>query len=618
MIELVDRISRDGEKYKKAVYTRSDDSENVGIIFGHFSPFTGPNGHGRMIQALKDAGCTKFIIAIPESKKPFDTDRNMFSVDQRRDICQKYLKDEDLDGTTVAVKPTAPNRQIMKLGHIATDTYGMNINPIFCFGPDRANLMGTCEKLGGPDIHRYEAIVMSDRGKNAVSGTKMRKYLLDGNKDDFEKETGYDNETVNMIFDILDNNLYDNHLKESKRDICMKRMREGGNLTVDGKEGPQSATKLQVALMEPEEFDKFRKEIIGAFKKLSRKFEKDNGVPIWEDESLLDKGLCFSGSTRTLFQKDWKTYSTYKKKVGDFDLQLPESIQDTFNEWFPAKIEGTEIDGFEFYGWQKNFGQSHTLLRCHDYPGVGADFLQLDFEFVPYEGTRPSPFATFAHYSSWEDLENNIKGVFMKYLMRALVDCLDMRKDVTLVTSHGRPQDTKDSRAEYKRFSSFSVDAGVTTRYKPYLDDNGEQAIVNGHPAWTYSKVKDREATQDLPEIFKTVFHHYPESEQDIKDMHSYVRLLRLMKRELSIEEVEKVYDMMIGFMWDEDGQKLSAFDKDEDRGWKVAANDKFVEIFPELKSKQPEVNKKIEKYYSTYVNRERNLSKEERRKNGR
>ena len=619
MIELQDFIGRDGTPFKKYVYTRDERSENVGIIYGHFSPFTGPNGHGRMIQRLQEAGCTKFLIAIPESKQKFDTDRNMFSVSQRLAICQKYLDDEGLYGKAISIKTTKPEYQIGRLGKQAGMTFGNNINIIFCFGPDRANMIGLCDTLGGPEVHRYEAIVMSDRGEKAISGTKMRKYILDGDKEAFEKDTGYKSETVNMIFDMFEQNLEKYQENISYIGGKMKRIREGGNLTVEGKEGSKSATKLQVAMMEPEEFKRLQHDFIILLKKLSHKFADKYGRLIWEDESILDRGLCFSGSTRTFFQKDWKTYSTYKKKVGDFDLQLPEEVQDQFNEWFPNEIEGTSIGSFEFYGWQQSYGQSHTLLRCFDYPGVGADFLQLDFEFVPYEGTKPSPFATFAHYSSWEDLEGNIKGVFMKYLMRALVDCLDFRNNVTLVTPKGRAQNTKESRAEYKRFSSFSVDAGVSTRYKPYIDpETGKQAIVNGHPAWTYAKVTERNTTQNLNEIFETVFHHPPKSEQDIKDMHSYIRMLKLMRRELPLDKVEKVYDTMIEFMWAPDGQKLSAFDKDEDKEWKVSANDKFIEIFPELSSKQDKINEMIETYYSNYTNRERNLSREERAELGR
>jgi hypothetical protein len=51
----------------------------------------------------------------------------------------------------------------------------------------------------------------------------------------------------------------------------------------------------------------------------------------------------------------------------------------------------------------------------------------------------------------------------------------------------------------------------------------------------------------------------------------------------------------------------LSAFDKDEDREWKMTAINKFFEKFPDIKAKrEDEVADMAEDFYSTYVNRER------------
>lgn len=606
MIEEVQMTSDDGSKYTKLKYTRTEDTPKIGIIFGHFAPFTGPNGHGRMLEKLEDFGCNKFIIAIPTSKQSFDTDRNMFSVEQRLDIAQSFLDKEYPGSFAVSMRPTKPEYQIGRLGKKAYELFGGNINPIFCFGPDRADMIGLCESYGGPDTHRYEAVIMKDRGEKSVSGTKMRHYIIDGNKDDFMEETGYDKEMTDKIFNMYEKNI-DEHreLKESMKRYT-KRLREGGNLSVEGKNGVKSATKLQVAQMEPEEFENFKKDLLQFLLGLNDKFKEFSGYPIWNDTSLLAKARVFSGSTRAMFLKDWKTYSTFKKKVGDIDVQLPEAVRDDFRKFLVEKLPNMTINGLTIYGVTDTATQGHALLQCDSkYPGVGAEYIQLDFEYTPFENDAPTPFATFAHYSSWQDIENNIKGVFIKYLMRALIGEIDTR-DVVLVTKTGRLKKDKASLEHMKRFLAFSVDRGVRMKYKPYIDPKtGEQMEIDGKECWTEAASSESTYTQNLPEIYGLIFHEDP-SDQDIKDLHSFVRLLKLMKEKLEISKVRDVYVRFIDLLWGAGSQKLSAFDRNEDIEWKNAANDKFIEIFPEMKELEEKVNKEKEYFYETYENRQR------------
>lgn len=601
MIEITNHVNDKGIAYTNNTYHRDDEDTKVGIIFGHFSPFTGPNGHGRMIDALQKVGCEKFLISIPSSKQEFDTDRNMFNVNQRRDICQKYLDDEGLEGTTIEIAPTRPAWQIKNIAKEAAKHFGKHIRPIFCFGPDRKDFVkDCCEKIDGPDRNKYEAIVLNNRGKDNVSGTKMRKYLLTDNKNSFEKETGYDNETVNMIFDLLDQNMmkYKENFNNNR-----KRIREGGNLTLNGREGMKSATKIQATQMTPEEFESFKQELVDVMIEVNRRYEKAFGTKLWGREDLIADGRYFAGSTRSMFQKDLKTFTTFKKKVGDFDIQVPLESRKNLVEWFPKEIVEKRINDCEFYGWSDVLAQSHTLLRFFNYPGVGTDFVQIDFEYVPFEDGVPTQFSTFAHYASWEDLEYGVKGAFTKYLVRALIGEIDTR-DVILVTKKGAPKKDKASTDHLKRFLAFSVEKGVRIKYKPYIDpETGEQKMIDGKECWQETPTAESKYIQDLPEIFKLIFHYEP-SEEEIKALYSFIRLLRLMKKNLNKNQIENVYKRFADLLWGKWSQRLSTIDKEEDRVWKETANDKFVEEFPELKKFQNEVAKEETYFYQTFDER--------------
>ena len=125
-----------------------------------------------------------------------------------------------------------------------------------------------------------------------------------------------------------------------------KKIYEGGNLTVNGK----SATKLQVGNMDNEEFGDFKEDFIAFLLSVSDIYMEKTGYPIWNREDLLFKGKVFSGSTRAFFQKDRDTFANKKPKVGDFDVQVPEDIFDTFHDFVLNDLPNMEIGDFIIHG----------------------------------------------------------------------------------------------------------------------------------------------------------------------------------------------------------------------------------------------------------------------------
>ena len=212
--ELISGI--DGSKYTKYLYTFNKSDPIVGILFGHFAPFTGPNGHGRMITTLKNLGAETFLIATPQNNKPFDDEREMFDSEQRAEIIQSYLDSEGLEGVAISykMKRGGAKSQMGPLVAKAAELFGLNIRPVFCFGPDREDLASeVCNKFGEiKDPTHCEYIVDYERG---TSGTKVRELIKKGDIEGIMKETGYKKETAEMLINLRNENLELNKLSES-------------------------------------------------------------------------------------------------------------------------------------------------------------------------------------------------------------------------------------------------------------------------------------------------------------------------------------------------------------------------------------------------------------------
>lgn len=186
-------------------------TELVGILFGHFAPFTGPNGHGRMVEALREKGCHKFIIAIPDSSAAFDDDRAMYTVEQRLEICEDYLKQEGLEGKAVKLRRGEPKITVKSLIWDAYNTFGPKIRPVYVVGPDRADLFFKNKEFGTDLSTTFpEKLVVKDRGEGAVSGTKVRELIRNNDVEGVAAMTGYSTEIAQKLIDLRNDNIEDN------------------------------------------------------------------------------------------------------------------------------------------------------------------------------------------------------------------------------------------------------------------------------------------------------------------------------------------------------------------------------------------------------------------------
>lgn len=165
----------------------------TGVIFGKFSPWTGPRGHGRLVKFAEEKfGHGNFVIVSPK-RKGTDPKVDIFTAEQKQEIIKKAnpgVKFFNLD-------VDSPYNMMMNLVKAGIK------RPVWIVGPDRVEEFKKFFKEFGknsikeakevPDAEKGEYTFIT--GERATSATLVRKALLANDKAEFMKLTGY-NETM--------------------------------------------------------------------------------------------------------------------------------------------------------------------------------------------------------------------------------------------------------------------------------------------------------------------------------------------------------------------------------------------------------------------------------------
>ena len=99
---------------------------------------------------------------------------------------------------------------------------------------------------------------------------------------------------------------------------------EGGNVRIETKSGDVvSADRIDLNNFSRHELVK---KLLEFFHALNLEFEKKNGEKLWPNDSDLDSGHVFNGSSEHLFNSNIsdKEFNQYKSKIGDVDITVPE------------------------------------------------------------------------------------------------------------------------------------------------------------------------------------------------------------------------------------------------------------------------------------------------------
>ena len=561
-------------------------------IWGKFIPWTGKRGHGRLVDFAKQH-FDKVIIASPTRKKTYNTKVDIFDDNQKEKIIRKAT---GLD--FIRVDSSIPIRMFTRLIEAGIK------RPVIIVGPDRIDEFKkyfipykpdnpSIEDPSHPDFGKGEYFYLKDRGDENTSATKVRQALLDGNKEDFLRLTGYGEDMWNMMQGMLEK-------KESRSFSFVGHyyLTEGGNVTVNG----TSADKIPMDKISSKEFTQLRDEILGALRALNKEFEAKYDKPLFPKiEENIKSGKMFSGSTRPFFSRNHDEFKKHKKAVGDMDLQYPEELRPLLKEFLKAN-EGKKFGKMTFLGsGGASISQENTIFQSKVNPELVKN-IQVDFEPTFYEDGVPNDFSTFAHYSSWKDIQSKVKGAFSKLLMRAVVSSKERLGDIAVQTPTGKI--STSSKFNNPALRKFSVDKGMRVAFEPILDDKGNpEKTPEGKPLYKEIDTKKSVYERDIDDIFGFIFGQKPKGTEK-KDFHSFVGLVALMKKYLDKDTVKTIFSSFMNIIWKE-GQEITMstnFDEDDiqvdDFETKKAAYDQFVKVFPELKMSDEELKAYVQPFY--------------------
>jgi len=285
----------------------------------------------------------------------------------------------------------------------------------------------------------------------------------------------------------------------------------GGNLKI----GNIAADKLQISEMNTKDVDDLKTRIKNGLVEFFNNMSNFN--LFWMDYTkLIQNNEVFSGSSKHFFTKAVKEFSKVKKAIGDIDIQFPNTYENELIEYI-ERSSGLTFGELKLVGLGgRSPIQTNTLFT--DIP-TGLN-VQIDFEPIDFKNKVPSQFAKFSHSSDWNDLEESIKGVFHKFMIRALV-ARERISNIYLVTSYN-PKTFKwrvsKKEVEGTNIQGFSVDKGVRIKYERarnrhgaefFVSENGDEfpSKENGtKPAYIETDTKTYDYIKDISKIATICF----------------------------------------------------------------------------------------------------------------
>jgi hypothetical protein len=305
-------------------------------------------------------------------------------------------------------------------------------------------------------------------------------------------------------------------------------------------------------------------------------FKEEHGRVIWEP-SLLKSGKMFSGSSLQFF--DITSVSTddflnklKKTKVGDIDTQVDQEIGDEIKAWLSNTV-GKTIGNGTLLG----FNSSLSSLWLLQDPPVR---VQIDYELGPYDPTTKSPTEWFAysHSSHYDDMAAGIKGVFHKYINRALTSAHQSTKYIAKVLKKGiKISDVPETDSDYSFAVSSAQGGGLSAKYKPLLNpETSEPMVKNGIPVMQKVEPKDRDYIQSLDKQFEIMFGK-KRSDSDRNLQGSFVGTIKLMNKFFSPEQNEAIARAFLEILFGKGAQMITKDDPDRDRDIKFAAIDAML-----------------------------------------
>lgn len=347
-------------------------------------------------------------------------------------------------------------------------------------------------------------------------------------------------------------------------------LNEGGNVKI----GDVEATRINL-----KEVD--RKDIVRMLDRslavINAHYKRFAGEPLWVKELFKSKKFL-SGSSLHFFDHKIpdKVFVEKKPTVGDIDTQVDKAMAEPVKKWLDS-LGNSKLGYLTFVGYKSSAGQYITLWTVDKY-GLN---IQIDLELVDFENHMPTAWSSFSHSSSWADVQSSVKGVFHKYILRALTS--KGMREITLLKGK-KETPTRIVTGDH----SFSVALGLRQKLAPTSQPGVYKELAT----------KDSKYNTNLFEIFQTLFGSEPKS-GEIEKFESFVGCLELIKKYFTSSEIDNV---ILGFsllLWDKGAQGLVRGNPTEDFETKSVAYDMMLKALGRTKPK--EVDKLIKSYYEAY-----------------
>jgi hypothetical protein len=363
-------------------------------------------------------------------------------------------------------------------------------------------------------------------------------------------------------------------------------LNEGGNVNIDGVE----AERIDLNKINR---DDIIPKIANVLDSINKSFEKQFHIPLWSCELFASKKFL-SGSAFHFFDGGIATneFKTFKNTVGDIDTQVSiDLMKDTETFLNANKGKKFGVGGVAtLIGYKKSAGQYISLFAFDD-PKIN---IQVDFEFVDFLNGNPTDWSQFSHSSSWTDIKAGVKGVFHKYMLRALTS-KTVRDIVILSGKKEIPKVVKSNSL------AFSVQHGLREKIVPVMD-GAVQRHQDGLPVFKEITPGESSYVKELAVIFEILFGSIP-SKTELKMMDSFTDGLKLVKTHFSHEDQIKFINGFAEILWEKGAQGIykGKENADIDKRDKMIAYNILINALGNIHPDQKHINKMMHDYYASY-----------------
>jgi LysM repeat protein/ribosomal protein S13 len=369
---------------------------------------------------------------------------------------------------------------------------------------------------------------------------------------------------------------------------------EGGNSELPNLDDPSQPHQAQHIDLRKLDRDDVLPAVDGLLAAVNSAFQQSTGKPLWSPGVLRDRKHT-SGSTFHFLDPKIPSseFVKYKPSVGDIDTMVDRASKDEI-EKFLQSIRGKMIGNYKLLNYDEEsetgratrlkqgkqdkraqFITQWEIVKPFQFKGLQLDLELSDFEEDPTTGEMsPTDWATFSHSSSWDDIQNNVKGVFHKWFIQSLTTISSSAKHRVDVL---KTKTKIGAEPEIDNDTGFAVASGqgggMSQKYEPYTDPTTGEKDRGGVPLKRYVPPEQRTYVKNLDQQFQMLFGN-PPAQGDGDLYKSFTGCIALANKYLTPPQLQSVANDFVKTCFDLDAQMITKNDPEADAKIKMAAID--------------------------------------------